>query len=314
MDSNAHNSIASKVLAWGDIVSPMTKKWRKSKDRPGPTDANDADSVRNEHSQREEDSVADGQDKLRDILNTVLTGDVIPRVFEANIGAGPALSQIDDRSVKALAACLVEEPYEACVALIQQRLDEGTPFRTLCTGLFASTASTLGEMWDDDVVNFAEVTIGLGRLHKLVHHFSDLDASLKTPDVRHNIILASAPKEQHAFGVLLVSKIFEMEGWLVTGGPDLHTGANMTELVAESWFDIVGLSASTEELALSLEDDIAEIRAASLNPNVFIMVGGAGVAQAPAIARQIGADTFATNADQAIIKARTLLGRRATRG
>lgn len=256
---------------------------------------------------RQTRDIVQRQKKLRDILSRVLTGEVIPRVFEANGGAAKLNSVLDRNARDEFRACVLKGPLDACADFVQKRIDEGVSLRSMCLGLFTLTAQELGELWDADIISFAEVTIGLGRLHKLVHHFSALDADLKSAGVRHNIILASAPEEQHAFGVLLVSKIFEMEGWLVTGGPDLHTGADLVSLVHESWFDIIGLSASSKTLAQSLKQDIAKMRKASLNPDVFVIVGGAGFADAPELIEEIGADDVANNADDAILKARELL-------
>lgn len=250
------------------------------------------------------------QKKLRDILSRVLTGEVIPRVFEANGGAAKLNSVLDSQAREEFRAFVLKGPLDACTDFVQKQIEDGVSLRSMCLGLFTLTAQELGEMWDADLISFAEVTIGLGRLHKLVHHFSTLDSALKLPGVRHNIILASAPEEQHAFGVLLVSKIFEMEGWLVTGGPDLHTGADLVSLVGESWFDIIGLTASSKALAQSLKADIAKMRQASLNPDVYVIVGGAGFAGDPDLLNDIGADDLAKDADDAIVKARGMLSAR----
>lgn len=256
---------------------------------------------------RQARDIVQRQKKLRDILSRVLTGEVIPRVFEANGGAAKLNSVLDREARDEFRACVLKGPLDVCADFVQKRIDEGVSLRSMCLGLFTLTAQELGELWDADIISFAEVTIGLGRLHKLVHHFSSLDGELNSAGGRHNIILASAPEEQHAFGVLLVSKIFEMEGWLVTGGPDLHTGTDLVSLVRESWFDIIGLSASSKTLAESLKADIAKMRKASLNPDVFVIVGGAGFANDPGLIEAIGADDVAKNADDAILKAREML-------
>lgn len=263
----------------------------------------DADS----EGQGQSKSVIYRQKKLREILNRVLTGEVIPRVFEANGTPVAAKEGVDRQTIETFCNCILEGSDETCMEFVQARIDNGTSLRTLCLGLFTAAALELGEQWSADELSFAEVTIGLGKLHKLVHQFSNVDDSLKTPSARHNIILASAPAEQHAFGVLLVSKIFEMEGWLVTGGPDLHTGTDLTALVSKSWFDVVGLSASSQDLAYTLKPEIDALRAVSLNPDVLVMVGGNGFAGDTDTATLIGADDVAMDADEAIRKARALL-------
>lgn len=256
-------------------------------------------------------SVSDHQDDLHRILQRVVAGEIIPRVYKAHGNDVPTpqdvAERIDEQTLALFQRLLLNGDNDACMAFVQAHIDSGVTARELCLGLFTDTARLLGEEWNNDALSFAEVTMGLGALHMLVHQMCASDEGLNVAGARHNIILASAPSEQHAFGVLLVSKIFEMEGWLVTGGPDLHTGAELTRLIGQSWFDAVGLTASSEELALSLKDDIKALRKNSLNKDVVVLVGGSGFAAHPEIYQDIGADELAMDADDAVVKTRALL-------
>lgn len=256
-------------------------------------------------------SVTDHQRKVRNILKGILKQEVIPRVFDTNVtptGLPKEIAnKLSDDDIGEFQSLILDDDHAACMEYVQSRIDNGMPLRALCLGLFTASARELGERWQRDELSFAEVTLGLGTLHILVHQFSARDRSIAAAGERHNIILAGAPKEQHAFGVLIVSKIFEMEGWLVTGGPDMHTGADLTSIVRKSWFDIIGLTASNEENAHELEEEIVKLRKASLNPSVCVMVGGNGFANHPEIFRTIGADELASDADDAIRKARAFL-------
>ncbi|MEO0410365.1 MAG: cobalamin-dependent protein [Pseudomonadota bacterium] len=258
-----------------------------------------------------EKSVGDHQDDIHKILQRVVSGEVIPRVYKAQGEDVPTpqdvAARIDEQAGALFQKLLLNGDNDACMTFIQAHLNGGLTARDLCLGLFTQTARNLGEEWNNDALSFAEVTMALGALHMLVHQLCATDEGLNAAGARHNIILASAPAEQHAFGVLLVSKIFEMEGWLVTGGPDLHTGAELTTLVSQSWFDVVGLTASSEELARSLTDDIKALREISLNKDVVVLVGGSGFSDHPEIHHAIGADELARDADDAVAKARTLL-------
>lgn len=292
----------------GENLARTMRKQQPGRDHSQDTGSVDEDKVLSSEEAAGQTNCVEGrQQKLRKILNSVLTGDVLPKVFEASGGDTATKQRMERQTLDAFRHFVLEGDRGDCIEFVQGFIDSGTSLRSMCLGLFTVTAQELGELWDADTLSFAEVTMGLGRLHELVHHFSAVDISLKSPRTRHNILLASAPAEQHAFGVLLVSKIFEMEGWLVTGGPDLHTGEDLTALVSRSWFDIVGLSASTEDMAYSLSPEIEKIRAASLNPDVFVMVGGSGFASSAEAVRLFGADELAQDADDAILKARALL-------
>lgn len=262
-------------------------------------------------------AVHNQQQHFHAILASVVSEAVIPKVYEAHGGdmpsAGDLLSGTDRRTLAEFAALLLSAQHDDIMAYVEHMLQNGTSVRGICLGLFADTARYFGEMWEADELSFAEVTMGLGALHMLVHQVSKRSTDIAQSSSQHTIVLASAPSEQHAFGVLLVSKIFELEGWLVSGGPELHTGDELQALVRKDWFDVIGLTASSEGLAQSLKPDITALRAASLNTDVAIMVGGAGFVDDPSLSDTIGADILAMNADDAVAKANRVVAEAAQR-
>lgn len=251
------------------------------------------------------------QGRIREVLQEIIRGKVLPRVFETdsppNDKGENILSHVPPETVQRFQQLVLEQDIPACLELVHQLEASGITLRTLCLGLFTDTAREFGERWLRDELGFAEVTIGLGTLHIIVHQLAAVDKTIDPSGNRHHILLASPPGEQHLLGILIVSKVFEMEGWLVTEGPDLQTGADLKEIVGKTWFDIIGLTASTEERAIALKPEILSLRAASLNQDVQVLVGGNGFANHPGISRDIGADDLADDADDAIIKATFLL-------
>lgn len=262
-------------------------------------------------SRNRDDSILERQRKFRTILKRVIRSEVIPRIYDVSGGPDelpPTLeAHLSDNDLAEFKNLILAEDHKDCVQFVQAKIDNGLSLRSICLGLFTLTARSLGEDWLADDLSFVEVTTGLGTLHVLVHQFSARDRNVRFAGPRHNIILASAPSEQHAFGILIVSKIFEQEGWLVTGGPDTHTGADLTSLVGKTWFDIIGLTASSEQVARSLKDEVQRLRNVSLNPSVRIIVGGNGFANHPGIFLEIGADALAADADDAVLKAEAML-------
>lgn len=122
-----------------------------------------------------------------------------------------------------------------------------------------------------------------------------------------SIVLANAPSEQHAFGLSVVAKVFEFEGWTVSGGPHLQAGEQLEKLVSSNSFEVAGISATTPENARALSSKIENLRRASSNPRIVVIVGGGGFAEDPGLFREIGADDVAIDANDAVIKARALL-------
>ncbi len=251
------------------------------------------------------------QGEIRKVLQDIIRGEVLPRVFETST-LSIENKYLNRRVVSNDVAVrfqtfILDQDIPACLELVQEQIASGFSLRELCMGLFSETARELGESWLRDELGFVEVSIGLGSLHIIVHKLAARDSDAISSDVRHNILLASLPEEQHQLGPLIVSKIFEMEGWLVTGGPDCHTGEHLNILASQTWFDVIGLTASTENLALALKSEIGDLRKVSLNRDVLVMVGGNGFANHPGISKDIGADGLADDADNAIAKATSLL-------
>lgn len=209
----------------------------------------------------------------------------------------------DDKTFQKL---ILTSDYDSCAAFIQRRIDGKTSFRRLCLELMSNAARDFGEQWSEDELSFSEVTIALARLHLLLHDFSKNVHTKALPDLR-SIVLANAPTEQHAFGLSVVSKVFEFEGWEVSGGPALSADGKLDELVSSNSFNVAGISAATPDNAKALQPKIAHLRRISANPDIAVIVGGGGFTDHPELFREIGADAVAIDADEAVIKARALL-------
>lgn len=196
-----------------------------------------------------------------------------------------------------------------CFSFVSALRERGVSLPDIYLGLFQPVAEHLGQRWEEDSLSFVEVTRAIGLMQTLVR---TLGADGKTPhpiDAAHRIALASPSNEQHALGMLIVSQLFEMEGWEVEGGSQLVAGQPLNNLVHDEWFGVVGLSASSEESARRLKSVIDDLRQASVNESISVIVGGQGFANHPELSDEVGADGLATDAMDAIAKAEQLLKR-----
>ena len=248
------------------------------------------------------------------VIRNVLQSEVVPQLAEQK------LLDRGDRSVEArivnpgqqiqdnlnFEEIILHGRYADSVDFVHAKLDGGISFSSICLGLFTSVARILGERWVADEVSFVDVTRGLGTLHTLVHEFADHNKQPNEVSSGNCIIFANGALEQHAFGLLLISEVFRMEGWQVTGGPSLVVGEELNRIIHDTWFDVIGLSASTEEFAFDLEEGIKSIREASSNPGISVLVGGYGFSEHPEISDSIGADGVADDAEDALRKARQM--------
>jgi methanogenic corrinoid protein MtbC1 len=183
----------------------------------------------------------------------------------------------------------------------------GLPLTQVYLGLLAPAARLLGTCWEDDVCDFTEVTIGLRCLHAVCHALEPRFAPL-SPNGRsgRRILLAPAPGEQHGFGLTMVEQFFRRAGWesWIDGGADREA---LLAMVAEKHFGLIGFSIGGETHIEALTTLIRDVRRASRNPNLGILVGGPLLLQEPLLVKRLGADATARDAEEAILQAEALL-------
>lgn len=238
-------------------------------------------------------------------LFAALQAEIIPRLMIANrMPQTPATtsgSEIEIRGTafnpaerKEFLRALLSDDEKSASRLAEAQIGRGHELPTLMIELFASAARELGEMWDEDEISFVDVTVGICRLHQIIHNLTGQPDA--PADIGRNgspsILIASAPGEQHVFGVLVASELFRQNDWTVftetSGDPAL-----IASHLANHRFDIAGISASHDGVVRDLPGLIKTLRKTSRNPSVKLLVGGPLFEQSPHIAREIGADGIA---------------------
>ena len=181
----------------------------------------------------------------------------------------------------------------------------GHSIDTLFVDLLAPTARHLGELWDRDLCDFIDVTLGVARLQELLTIFGAAE-DIPLIDLRHRAYLVSTPSEKHLFGVDMVAKLMRGAGWEVTIGKGLSPRENASE-VAHDWYGVFGMTLSADAGLQDVARTIEAVRRASLNPRIGVMVGGPAFNGHPDLAIQVGADAVADDAPAAVILATKLL-------
>lgn len=203
-------------------------------------------------------------------------------------------------------ACLAHDE-EKCPAMMTEFIDAGVPLDRLCLDLLTPAGRMLGTQWEEDEVDFLEVTLGLGRMQRVVRDLGRRVAA-ETPMSADagQAFLCGMPDEQHSFGLAMVAEFFVADGWGVTVGPPLGVEDVLHEVGAH-WYDVVGLSAGIVERLPKIAEVIRTIRHASLNADLAVMVGGRAFLDNPDAVMQVGADACAPDAAQGPLIARTLV-------
>jgi len=257
----------------------------------------------------ERPDVADRQGSLARIVS----GEIIPRLLRLHTEIVPDAPLIDDlikslkpdsADVDALAHIILGDDLDAAADYITVMRDRGLSMGSLYVELLEPTAQYLGKMWDNDECDFVDVTFGVARLKLLLSIFNDTH-TLPEFETRRQVLMANAPCNQHVFGAEMIEKLLTAGGWRVDTEFSGEQG-EITRAVSENWYAVIGLTAGSDIMVDGLTSVIADVRRASKNPDIGIMVGGPIFTANPALAVEVGADATAPNAPAAVLAAQKL--------
>ncbi len=257
------------------------------------------------------------QERMARIVRTI-EADIIPRLVHAHRPAPEAppvapAAVVQAADVSRFVALVLSAGDAAWTDFIAALRDRGLSVETLYLDLLAPAARELGTMWEDDTALFSDVTVAVGRLHRIMRTLSPAFGSeIDVPADGRRALLIPAPGEQHTFGLSMVAEFFRRAGWDVVCDLDSRT-VDPVALVRGEWFDVVGISVGVEARLDWLKSGIAAVRHASRNRAIGVMVGGPVFATDPGVVARVGADATAPDGQQAPALAERLLEERARR-
>jgi methanogenic corrinoid protein MtbC1 len=247
-----------------------------------------------------------------------IESDIIPRLVRAHreaTAAPPAAvdGRVEPADVAGFVAAILADEDTGWQDALQRLREMRVPIDAIYLDLLAPVARALGQQWEDDRVSFSEVTIGLGRLQRVMRVLSPaFRREVGQPADGRRVLLLPAPGEQHTFGLSIVAEFFRREGWEVVGDTDERT-ADPAALVRSEWFDVIGISVAVDSRLDWLRSGIAAVRAASRNRAIGVLVGGPAMVQDPTRAEAVGADGTAVDGREAPRVAERLLEERQRR-
>ena len=239
------------------------------------------------------------------LLSRAIEDEIIPRLMLAHptavdcLPAAPSVSgQVSQDDVRAFAQLVLEPDENVAHACIDAMRTSGISVETIYTDLLAPVARYLGELWEDDLCDFTQVTVGLGRLQQVLRELSPAFNQSNASTSGNRVLLLPGPGEQHTFGLVMVAEFFRRAGWDVGGGP-WEAGADPVVMVKREWFDVVGFSLGNVEQLDDLAACIKNVRAAALNKSICVIVGGPLFLANPEYVAYVNADAASTDGAQA---------------
>lgn len=253
----------------------------------------------------------------KDVLATVaraIQREVVPRLLVATRGRAEERGvshgrvEVTAADIEEFTQLVMAHDRRAASAFIEALRDKGMPVSDVLLDLLAPAARLLGDLWMRDRCSFADVSLGLVRLQQIMR---DITAPVRRVDhgdgrARH-ALLFHFPREQHRFGLSLVQEMFLSSGWQVTTVAPASV-EEATEVLRDSWFDVLGISLGNDDLLNDLTSAISTWRRWSRNQALAVLVGGAAFLDHPERSGEVGADASAPNAKEAVKIAEDLVG------
>lgn len=253
---------------------------------------------------------SDKDGELRSLLLAqAVEYEIIPRLMlahrqphECTFMPEQAFSEISPQDVREFAQLVLRGEDEQVQGRIDEFREQGVPVQSLFLDLLAPVARHLGDLWDQDLCNFTDVTLALGRLQRLLRDNTDLNhkpAKVREDGQVFRILLLPCPGEQHTFGLSLVAELFHSAGWDVSTDFSSDPQLNAQTLAQKDWFDVMGFSLGVEANLPRLSQIMQNVRKSSMNRRITIIVGGPLFVAHPEYANEIHADAIITNGKDA---------------
>lgn len=210
-----------------------------------------------------------------------------------------------DAILKQLAECIVDFDEESGLEAIEQGLAEGlSPVEMIEKGLSTGMLE-VGTRFEDGEVFLPQVMLASTLMTKLVAKLqAGIPADEKT-ESGGKVVLGTVEGDVHDIGKNIVKVLLQANGFEVY---DLGRDAPLTSFIEKAQevdADIVASSAlmtGTMQFQATIEQMLKD---AGLRDKVKTMVGGAPCTEH--WAAKIGADAYAENASEAVLKARELM-------
>jgi methanogenic corrinoid protein MtbC1 len=241
------------------------------------------------------------------VLEKIIENSIVPRLLLASRSKNHPLVEshgtskpITTEQISEFAELVIRQDVKAAFTYFEELRTRGVAVERLFQELLVPVAKRLGELWDEDINDFMDVTRGASHLQMIIKEYSSAfqqEAQRALSDRR--VLLTTMPGEMHTIGISIIGEHFRRAGWHVWGGPS-RTIEDILELVEAEWFDVVGLSMSRMTAPEDIASDIGKIRRASKNKGIIVQVGGAPFSQTPDLAASVGADCTAASGEHAV--------------
>ncbi len=189
--------------------------------------------------------------------------------------------------------------------LILDAVEKGIPIKDIYIHVFQRSQYEIGRLWQMNKVSVAQehyctaaTQLIMSQLYS--HIFS-------TTRKNHTVVATCVGGDLHEIGIRMVSDFFEMEGWdTYYLGANTPTPSVLQELETRH-AEILAISATMTFHIRAVEQLIATVHSSNTLQHIKIIVGGYPFNIEPELWKHVGAHAYASNAQDAITVAETLI-------
>jgi len=186
-------------------------------------------------------------------------------------------------------AALREADSQTANDVVRSALASRIPADAIDTQIIGLAMIEIGALWQRSEISVAEEHLATGIASQAAalaaRDQGSLTARLSTPLPERSILLATAEGDDHVLGLRMVADMLEALDLDVQYLGSKVPSADLCELAAHTKPDVIGLSLTLPDLALSLEEQVLALRLAC--PEALLLLGGQGVSLE--LAERVGA-------------------------
>lgn len=207
--------------------------------------------------------------------------------------------------LKALVEAVTKGDAKTAVEETQKALDAGSSVGDILDNGLIAAMDEVGERFSKGVIFVPQMLRSAKTMQESMKLIKPLfQASDVTP--KGKVVIGTVKGDLHDIGKNLVSMMMEGAGFAITDlGVDVPP-EKFAEKAKEAEADIVAISALLSTTMPMMPQTIKALAEAGLRDKVKVMIGGAPVTED--YAREIKADSYASDAGSAVIAAKRLLG------
>lgn len=184
--------------------------------------------------------------------------------------------------------------------VVQQALRDGMTLQRLYLSVFQEALYEVGHLWQSGRVSVAQEHLASATTQALMARaWARLPAC---PPHGRQAIVTATDRDLHALGARFLSDFLEADGWTVFELGAATPVPDLTELADQVAPDLVCLSTTLTRHLPEARAAILALRA--LSPPPVIAVGGQAYGADAAFARSLGADLFAPDAGEFLLRLR----------